>query len=157
MPTTTAHLDMAIQLATRVHAGQVDKAGMPYILHPLRVMLDMDTPDERVVAVLHDVLEDAKAGTVTAEILAANGFPAEVVQAVVTLTRVPGETYADYIHRVGQSGPLARKVKMADLLDNLDPERDSRVTTPEIASLRKRYIMARVVLAGYEIASRPLP
>lgn len=111
-------LDEAIELALTAHQGQRDKAGEPYILHPLRVMLAVK-PDERVAAVLHDVLEDSE---MTADDLLANGISAANVDALQLLTRhndtTGYEPYAAYINRVSQSA-LARAVKMADLRDNI--------------------------------------
>ena len=72
-------IERAIEIAARAHAGVLDKAGSPYIFHPLRLMLAVKTPHERMAAVLHDVVEDTP---VTLEELAAEGFPEEVVQAV---------------------------------------------------------------------------
>lgn len=108
-------LDEAIELALTAHQGQRDKQGEPYILHPLRVMLAV-TPDERVAAVLHDVLEDSE---MTAEDLLANGISAANVDAVRVLTREQGIDYLDYIVKQVSRNGLARAVKMADLRDNI--------------------------------------
>lgn len=114
------NLDTAIKLATDAHAGQVDKSGEPYILHPLRVMLAMKTEDERIVGVLHDVVEDTN---ITADDLYwVHGFKMEVVKPVCLLTRAKGEAYFDFISRLAPD-PIARAVKIADLKDNLDPSR----------------------------------
>src|SRR5436190_17301973 len=112
-------LEDAIALAVAAHNGQVDKAGQPYILHPLRVMFRLETEEERVVGVLHDVLEDTPH---TVEGLAGLGYPPAVVDALVALTRRNGETYEAFVERVAQN-PLATKVKLADLADNLDVTR----------------------------------
>jgi (p)ppGpp synthase/HD superfamily hydrolase len=111
-------LDDAITLAVKVHAGQTDLAGQPYILHPLRVMLAMETEEERVVAVLHDVLEDGPHW----ELLFDASFPEHLLDAIKILTRTPHEPYQDYIRRVAEHS-LARKVKIADLEDNMDLSR----------------------------------
>ena len=79
-------LERAIVIAATVHDGQVDKAGAPYILHPLRLMVGLSTMDERIVAVLHDVIEDSE-GRVTADTLLAEGFAAKIVAAVSALTK----------------------------------------------------------------------
>lgn len=108
-------LTKALAIAIQAHAGQTDKAGLPYILHPLRVMLQMDTDVERIVAVLHDVIEDSDQTIFT---LHDAGFSLEVVAAIDVLTRHAAETYEEFILRVKQSA-LATKVKLADLHDNL--------------------------------------
>lgn len=92
-----ATLERAIGLAATMHAGQLDKGGAPYILHSLRVMLAMSTDEERIVAVLHDVMEDCQA--FGPERISQGGFSEAVVDALIALTRRPGETYADFIAR----------------------------------------------------------
>ncbi len=104
----------AIRLAVEVHQGQKDKAGSPYILHPLRAMLSMATETEMIVAVLHDVVED---GGITIDDLRKAGFSEEITDAIDCLTRRDGEEYDELIDRV-KSNPLAVKVKIADLRDN---------------------------------------
>jgi GTP diphosphokinase / guanosine-3',5'-bis(diphosphate) 3'-diphosphatase len=81
-------LDRAIQIAVTAHAGQIDKGGEPYILHPLRVMLRMRNEEERIAAVLHDVVEDSDS---TFESLIAEGFSPNVICALEALTKRPGE------------------------------------------------------------------
>lgn len=143
-------LERAIAIAASAHAGQVDKAGQPYILHPLRVMLSVSGNNERVVAVLHDVLEDCPDWT--PQRLRNEGFGEHVIEALDRLTRRAGETYEDFIERC--KGPLSHNVKMADLNDNLRPDR--------LALLRKdeariaRYRNALVNLAGGDSNVRPL-
>lgn len=112
-------LERAIAIAARAHAGQVDKGGAPYILHPLRVMLRLFEPREQLVAVLHDVIEDSP---VTLEQLRGEGFSEEVLQALAALTKVEGEDYPGFIRRAAQN-PLARRVKRADLAENSDLSR----------------------------------
>ncbi len=132
-------LEDAIALALRVHRGAVDKGGAPYILHPLRLMVRMGDPDARVVAVLHDVVED---GDVTLDDLRAQGYSARVVAALDRLTRRrdPPESYEAFIERVADD-PLARAVKRADLEDNLDVRRLAAVGPDEAARLT-RYLRA---------------
>lgn len=124
-------LEKAIVLAATAHRGQVDKAGAPYILHPLRMMLTMHTPAEMMAAVLHDVVEDT---AWTLEALRAEGFPDEVVEAVGGLTRREDESYEAFIERAAQH-PLARRVKLADLEDNMDLRRLARLTDADQARL----------------------
>ncbi len=115
MPT----LEDAIMLATRAHAGQTDRYGVPYILHPLRLMLRCSEETARIVAILHDVLEDTP---LTLENLRAQGYPDSVLDALDRLTRRDGEAYDDYIERLAPH-PLARQVKLLDLEDNMDLRR----------------------------------
>jgi len=114
-----ATLEDAVSLAATAHKGQRDKAGAPYLLHSLRVMLRMDDDDARMAAVLHDVLEDTPT---TAEDLRAAGFSESVVETVEVLTRRTDEVYEAYIRRV-TAHPLARRIKLADLEDNMDLRR----------------------------------
>ncbi len=138
-------LERAIQIAVEAHQSKLDKAGAPYILHPLRVMLRMDTTAERIVAVLHDVVEDSGWSL---KALEREGFPSRIVQAIGFLTRRDGETYEDFIRRLAQN-PLARKVKLADLEDNMDIRRLPQVTEKDLERLGK-YHQAWVVLGGKE-------
>ncbi len=131
-------LEQAISLAAQVHEGQLDKAGEAYILHPLRVMLRLETIEERRVAVLHDVVEDSG---VTLDTLRRKGLPEEEVLAVAALTRGEGETYEAFIERAGRNG-LARRVKLADLADNSDRSR-LRVIGPEEEARLAKYRRAR--------------
>jgi len=112
-------LEHAITIAAGAHAGQVDKAGAPYILHPLRLMLQMTTTDERIVAVLHDVVEDSEW---TFEGLLQEGFSRAIVDAVESVTRRGDETYEAFVLRAAEN-PLGRRVKLADLRDNCDLSR----------------------------------
>lgn len=112
-------LSAAIKLACDAHEGQVDKGGAPYILHPLRVMLAQDSEASRVAAILHDTVEDSdKVGH--GDILAL--FGEEVHDAVFALTRREGEDYFEYVARTA-ANQIARRVKIDDLIDNLDPAR----------------------------------
>ena len=133
-PEMLLSLSDALQLAIRWHSEQRDKAGQLYILHLLRVMLSMETKEERVTALLHDSLEGGHTDRVP-EILESFGMP--VAEAVWTLTRMPEEPYLDgYIARVSQNS-LATKVKIADLRDNLDPSRITDPSETDVARSRK--------------------
>lgn len=112
-------LEKAIVIATQAHAGQVDKGGNPYILHPLRIMLKMSTVETMISAVLHDVLEDTD---VTVGELRNEGFSEEIIAAVIALTRNEDETYMEFVGRTKQN-PIARLVKLGDLEDNSDLSR----------------------------------
>jgi (p)ppGpp synthase/HD superfamily hydrolase len=109
-------LERTIALAVRQHAGQSDKSGAPYILHPLRMMTRMNTPETMMVAVLHDVVEDTD--TTLAD-LQAEGFPESVIAAVDAVSRRKTETYEEFVSRAGANA-LARDVKIADLEDNMN-------------------------------------
>ena len=126
-------LEKAIQCAVKAHAGQKDKAGAPYILHPLRIMMKMDSQAGMIAAMLHDVVEDS---SVTLADLRAEGFSDEVIAAVDHLTRREGEAYEIFINRL-RHNPLAVKVKLADLEDNMDIRRIENVTERDIERIQK--------------------
>lgn len=130
-------LERAIAIALEAHAGQTDKAGTPYILHPLRLMHRMTDPAAQMAAVMHDVVEDSDW---TLEALREEGFPDEVIDAVEGLTRQDGETYMAFIERAAQH-PIARVVKQADLEDNLDVRRLATVSEKDRERL-DRYLRA---------------
>jgi len=117
-----ATLERAIQLAAIYHAGQFDKMGKPYILHPLRVMsnLGLDVTEvDRIVAVLHDTVEDTE---LTFEMLRDEGFTEEAITAVRLLTKVKGYNEDEYYRNI-LNNPTARRVKIKDLEDNMDIRR----------------------------------
>lgn len=126
-------LERAIALAATAHAGQTDKAGAPYVLHVLRVMLRCETNEERMAAVMHDMVEDCGW---TLDQLRAEGFPEPVVEAVDAVTRRDGETYDDFVLRA-KLHPIGRPVKLADLADNSDLSRLPEVTARDHARLEK--------------------
>lgn len=138
---TVSTLERAIEIAAAAHAGQVDKAGEPYILHPLRVMLRVKTEHERMAAVLHDVVEDS---AVTLSALADAGFPAGVIAAVAALTKEAGESRLDAARRAAQN-PLARTVKLADNAENMDLSRIANPTEKDYARLEE-YKAVRAIL-----------
>jgi (p)ppGpp synthase/HD superfamily hydrolase len=138
-----ANLEDAILLAANAHRGQTDKAGAPYILHPLRMMLRMQTDAERMAAVLHDVVEDTPW---TLEGLRAEGFPEEVLEAVDRLSRREGEPYDDFMRRAAVH-PVARRVKIADLEDNLDVRRIAHVTEKDAERLTRYHRAWRSLVA----------
>lgn len=117
-------LERAIQLATQAHEGQVDKAGKPYIGHPLRVMNNLTTLEEKIVGVLHDTIEDTN---LTLHQLSQQGFSTEIIAAVEAITKRHGEDYETYLQRVLKNA-IALKVKIADMSDNLDETRIAKPT-----------------------------
>jgi len=143
-------IERAIKIAAEAHAGQVDKAGAPYILHPLRLMLRMTTNDERIVAVLHDVVEDSHWSL---ELLRAEGFSEQVVRAIDSVTRRDGETYEDFVLRAGLD-PIGCRVKLADLEDNCDLGRIASPTEKDHTRI-ERYRRAIEQLRRQE--RRPAP
>jgi (p)ppGpp synthase/HD superfamily hydrolase len=129
MPT----LEDAILMAVQAHRGQVDKAGRPYILHVLRVMLYLDSELEKIVGALHDVIEDTR---YTLDDLRDMDYSEEILQALDCLTRRQAETYEQFVERI-KANPLARRVKIADLEDNLDIRRFPVLTEKDLERLRK--------------------
>jgi len=128
-----ANLEDAILLAAQAHRGQKDKAGEPYILHPLRLMLQQQSEAAMTVAVLHDVVEDTP---VTLEQLREMGFAGEIVDAVACLTHDPRDSYEEYVGRI-KGNPLARAVKLADLEDNMRLSRIVALTEKDWARLQR--------------------
>lgn len=112
-------LEKALAIASFAHAGVWDKNSVPYILHPLTVMSFVSGDDEKIVAVLHDVVEDTD---LTLDDLKEFGFDDVIVDAVDAVTKRKGEDYFDYIARVKEN-PIAIEVKLADLKHNSDPSR----------------------------------
>ncbi len=131
-------LERAIEIAVEAHSGQLDKSGCEYIGHPLRVMAAGNTIEEKIVGVLHDVVEDSEW---TFEMLVAEGFSAEIVEALRCLTRLSEtEPYDKFIARV-KSNPLAVAVKLNDLTDNMDIRRLPYISDKDVKRL-KRYLKA---------------
>jgi len=131
--TKKLYLDRAIELAKQHHEGQTDKAGNPYIEHPLRVMNQVESEEEKIVAVLHDIVEDTD---ISLDDLRNEGFSKEVVSAVECLTKQDGENYDSYIERISFN-PLAVKIKLADLEDNRDLTRLPEVTDKDLERVEK--------------------
>lgn len=132
-----AELEGAIRIAMDAHAGQVDKGGSPYILHPLHLMGQLSTVEEKLTAVLHDVIEDGKE---TGDTLSKKGIRPVVIDAVLALTRKRSESYGDMIDRVADN-PLATRVKLKDLEHNLDLR---RIPAPSLRDIERqqRYLDA---------------
>ena len=126
-------LEVAIGIAYAAHKGQKDKYGQPYITHPLRVMMRVNTEEEKIAAVLHDVVEDTD---ITLDSLRQAGIPENIIAAVDCLTKREGEGYEDYLQRA-KGNPIALKVKIADLEDNMDIRRIDKITGKDIERLNK--------------------
>lgn len=142
-------LQRAIEIATLAHKGQFDKAGNDYIGHPLRVMEMGKTEEEKIVGVLHDIVEDAEW---TFEALEAEGFSKEVVAALRCVTKISeNENYDDFIDRV-KKNPLAVAVKINDLTDNMDIRRLPYLSDKDVKRLKK-YLKAYKRLVGEPVYS----
>ena len=128
-----ATLEQAIELAVKHHKGQYDKGGKPYILHPLRLLMSVDTDDEKIVAVMHDLVEDTH---ITIAYLRSAGFSEKVLSALDCVTNRDNEDYESFIERIAQN-PLATKVKLADLEDNMDLSRISEPSKKDYKRIEK--------------------
>lgn len=142
-------LERAIEIATKAHSGQLDKAGNNYITHPLRVMAAGKNTEEKIVGVLHDVVEDTEW---TFEMLAAEGFSTEIIEALRCVTKLSeNEPYDKFIARV-KTNPLAVAVKINDLSDNMDIRRLPYLSDKDVKRLKK-YLKAYKQLIGEPIYS----
>ena len=126
-------LELALSIATEAHKGQFDKAGVDYVEHPIYVASQVDSEEEKAVALLHDVIEDSP---FTAEELLLAGLPETVVTAVQILSKKKGQDYQTYLKTV-KSNPLARAVKLADLKHNSDLSRLENITDKDLERLEK--------------------
>lgn len=153
-------LEKAIQIARKAHKGQTDKAGKPYIGHPIRVMKMCRSEKEKIVAVLHDVIEDT---AWTPEILQKEGgFSDEIMEALHCVTKrnkwdasLPEETYEQFIERAA-SNPIATAVKINDLKDNMDITRLPSVKEEDINRIRKYLLAYQRLLPLYEKRRRKI-
>ncbi len=142
----TALLASAIAIAATAHQHQLDKTNNPYILHPLRMMMRGTTEAEKIVAVLHDVVEDTDW---TCDQLAAAGFPADIITAIDCLSRRPEETYEQFVDRI-LTNPLATQVKLYDLEDNMDTTRLTHLTDRDWERLQRYHNARQRVLAALD-------
>jgi len=132
----------ALCVAFDAHNGQTDKDGLPYIHHPLHLAAQMDTENEIVVALLHDVVEDT---ALTFSELESERFPQQVISALKLLTHENGGDYFEYVRSI-KSDPIAVKVKRADLLHNSNPGRLASLPPDTAERLKKKYSEALRVL-----------
>lgn len=128
-------LGRAIAVAASAHQDQLDKNGTAYMLHPIRIMLKMGSEEQMIAAVLHDVIEDTDW---TLEQLSAEGFSMRIIELVDLLSRRDDETYADFIERLS-ADPVAIKIKLADLEDNMDLTRLPEITDKDISRLKRNH------------------
>ena len=143
-------LQTAISIAVSAHSDQTDKGGNPYILHPLRVMQSLRTMDEMIVGVLHDVVEDCSEAGYTFEYLKKKGFPTSVIDALKSVTKTPNEEsalkaasgderteiYLQFVSRA-LSNPIGKRVKRADIFDNLNVQRIGQLTEKDLMRLNQ--------------------
>lgn len=139
----TKKTKIAMKLAYEKHHGQVDKSGLPYIHHPLHLAEQMNTEEACIVALLHDVIEDTNT---TFEDLEAFSFGEEIIDALKLLTRNKDEDYFVYVERISKN-PIAKQVKIADLMHNSDPTRLSQIYEKDRKRLEK-YNKALQILQG---------
>jgi (p)ppGpp synthase/HD superfamily hydrolase len=149
-------LENAIAIAVDAHRGQKERNGQPYIMHPLRVMQGVQTEEEKIVALLHDLIEDTKW---TCAMLAERGFPKHLLDALDCVTNPKGESYQAFILR-SASTPIARRVKLADLEDNMDIRRLPQITDEDRKRLTQylrayRWLNATEELPGTRGARTP--
>lgn len=138
-------LEKAEAIARKAHTGQVDKAGTEYISHPLRVSERCHSPKAKIVALLHDTIEDTY---VTPDLLRQQGFDEEIIEGVLSVTRKDGETYAQFIERAAANA-IGKEVKIADLEDNMDVRRLPHLSANDCHRLQK-YLHAWRFLKGLE-------
>jgi len=134
-------LEKAISIAIEAHEGDVDKAGSPYILHPLRVMLQMETEEEMIVAVMHDVVEDSDYSFAKLKEI---GFSERVLEALDSVTKRAGEAYEDFVKRAA-SHPIGKKIKLADLRDNMDLSRLAKITDVDLKRVQKYHDALKIL------------
>ncbi len=125
--------DLALSIAKRAHDGQKDKSGCDYILHPIRVAERCKDPRAKIVALLHDTIEDTY---VTADYLRSQGFPEDIVSGVLAVTRHADEDYETFVRRAARTA-IGREVKIADLEDNMDVRRLKEITDKDVERLQK--------------------
>ena len=131
--TLETQLEMAINIAVKYHANQKDKAGIPYIVHPLWVMSNVEDIKCKIAAALHDIVEDTE---VTIHDLVMYGFDPDIVEAIKVLTKPKQQKYMNYIEQVNKN-EIARNVKIADLKHNMDLSRLNNITDKDLKRVEK--------------------
>jgi len=126
-------LQKALEIAVEAHNGQQGKDGSPYVLHPIRLMLSLESNDARIAALLHDVVEDTP---VAIDDLRSAGFSETVLEAIRLLTHLDHDDYDEYVEKLSKN-PLARQVKLADLTDNMNIKRLPEVREKDLQRLAK--------------------
>jgi len=141
-------LELALQIAVKAHAGQKDKSGEPYIFHPIRVMQRCSTPKAKIVALLHDTVEDTD---VTFEDLEEAGFDSGTLGTLRLVTHEKDVPYDNYIDAL-MHDPVAVEVKLADLEDNSDIRRLKDIGAKDVERLKK-YLRTHRRLTDHKLAS----
>ncbi|MES2261658.1 MAG: GTP pyrophosphokinase [Pseudomonadota bacterium] len=149
-------LERAAEIAQEVHGHQVDKGGAPYIGHPLRVAGACLSEEAKMVAMLHDVVEDGAAQGWSFARLRDEGFNEAVLAALDSVTRRPDETYEAFVLRAA-GNPLGREVKLADIADNMDLSRIPQPSAKDLERIEKYRRAQAVLLAATAQAGPPLP
>lgn len=139
-------LETAINIAVMAHKGQIDLSGQPYILHPLAVMNMVDTTDEKIIAVLHDVLEDTK---ITSNNLYYRGISYPLIFVIERLTKNDKESNENYINNVCKC-KFARKIKIADIKHNMSWDRLGQLPEEKVIKLTKKYTRSMHTLLNYK-------
>lgn len=139
-----ATLERALEIAAKAHAGQVDKGGAPYILHPIRVMLSLSSIPAQITAILHDVVEDTD---ITIADLRREGFAESILEAIEALTKREGEDRISAAHRAAQN-QIACAVKLADIADNMDLSRIPHPTKKDYARICEYEQVRAILLAS---------
>jgi (p)ppGpp synthase/HD superfamily hydrolase len=145
MMTDNELLEKAALICITNHAGQTDKAGKAYFQHPMRIALRCAGTEQKIVALLHDIIEDT---SVTPEYLLEQGFSQTIVDAILSVTKHDGESYEDFVKRAAEN-PIGRVVKLRDRLDNLDVFRLAEVNSDDAQRLTK-YLAAHRFLSEYK-------
>ena len=125
--------DHALRIAIQAHKGQKDKSGREYVMHPIRVAERCKDPRAKIVALLHDTIEDTD---VTVDYLRSEGFTEEIICGVLSVTKREGESYEDFVGRAAENA-IGKEVKIADLEDNMDIRRLKEITEDDVFRLRK--------------------
>ena len=146
MKTQLSLLEKAIRISTNAHTGQVDKAGMPYILHPIRVMMNVKTIYQKTLAILHDVLEDT---SVTIDMLWDDGFSDAFLKDLSLLTRDENTPYDEYILRIKENNNV-RKVKIADMRDNTNILRYHELESKHMKMIEKYHKAIKILEPDFE-------
>ncbi|MCH7974919.1 MAG: GTP pyrophosphokinase [Bacteroidetes bacterium] len=135
-------LESAILIAIKAHQNQIDKGGSPYILHPLRIMIKMQTDEEMIVALLHDVMEDSK---ISLKDISKYEFNKKIMSALKDLTYSTDINYEDYIKKISKN-KLARKIKLADLTDNMNLNRLPSLNKKDFERINKYHKALKYLL-----------
>lgn len=125
--------DLALKIAIQAHREQKDKSGREYVMHPIRVAERCKDPRAKIVALLHDTIEDTE---VTVGYLREEGFPEEIINGILSVTKKEGESYEDFVRRAAEN-EIGIIVKKADLEDNMDIRRLREITDKDVERLRK--------------------